>query len=296
MDRLAACSVAVALLLLSAAPASAITVDLVDGQGTLDWNTSISVTSPTENTAVTHPLFPANRHPHEGWFVYLTDFGVLHEFTSFTKTTDGVSQDMLSSSLTFLGETFVLDLTYGITAVGPDGLPDLAWSGSISRPTNPASPFPILGVRLFNVFDYDVGDAPSLDSATVTQTTGPDTTLVEIAGSGGITGNRGAFGNDRYTVDTLANVLTQITAGNILNDTAALGAFDVAGAFEWDYDLCSAPGVLPECVGAGSGTGGFGGFGGFGASGSVPEPSTALLLLGGFGFLATRSRSARSET
>ena len=296
MNRIAVRSLAGALLLLWAAPASSTTVDLVDGQGTLTWDTSIGVTSPTQNTSVTHPMFPANRHTREGWFLFVEGFGLLHEFTSFTKTSDGVSQDTLTSSYTtFFGETFVLDLIYGITAVGPDGLPDLSWSGSISRPVNPASPFPVLPIRLFNVFDYDVGDTLGGDSATVTQTTGPDTTLIEIAGSGGISGQRGAFGNSRYTADTLANALTQIQLANQLNDAAAPGAYDVAGAFQWNFDLCSAPGAAPGCIGGGSGAGALGGFGGFGASESVPEPAAAALLLGGLGFLAGARAAIRGS-
>jgi len=289
MVRLAACSATCALLLLSTS-ASSVIVALVDGPGSLTWDTSISVTSPGDNTDVSHSLFPANRHPHEGWFIYLDDFNVLHEFTSFSLTSDGVSQDSLSSTFTFLGEDFTLDLTYGITAVGPDGLPDLDWSGSLSRPLNFASPFPVLSVRLFNVFDYDVGDVISADPATATQTTGPNTTLIEIMGAGGITGNRGAYGPAQYSADTLPNILAQIQGPHLLNDTAAPGNYDVAGAFLWSYDLCSNPAAAPECAGAGSGTGGFGGFGGFTV---VPEPSTATLLLAGLALLF-RTRRTRS--
>ncbi|MGI9430719.1 MAG: PEP-CTERM sorting domain-containing protein [Myxococcota bacterium] len=288
MIRLAAGSAVLALLWLST-PASSLVIDLVDGPGSLTWDTSISVASPAENTDVSHTLFPSNRHPHEGWFIYLADFGVLHEFTNFTFTSNGVSQDSVTSTFTFLGEDLTLDLTYGITAVGPDGLPDLDWSGQLSRPLNLASPFPILDVRLFNVFDYDVGDILGADSATATQTTGPNTTLIEIMGAGGITGNRGAFGPAQYSVDTLPNILAQIQGPALLNDTAAVGNYDVAGAFMWSYELCSGPGVVPECIGAGSGTGGFGGFGGFNV---VPEPSTAMLLLAGLALL-TRARRTR---
>jgi len=133
MIRLAASSIAITLLLLST-PASSLVVGLVDGPGSLTWDTSISVTSPAENTDVSHNLFPSNRHPHEGWFIYLPDFDVLHEFTAFTSTNNGASQDSFNSVFTFLGEPLVLGLTYGLNAVGPDGLPDLAWSGQISRP------------------------------------------------------------------------------------------------------------------------------------------------------------------
>ena len=285
-----AARLAALLLLLLPASATSVTVDLVDGQGALTWDTSVSVTSPADNTLVTHPLFPGNRHPHEGWFIYLETFGVLHEFTSFTKSVDGASQDTLSSSFTFLGETFVLDLVYGISAVGPDGLPDLLWSGSVSRPLAPLSPFPVLPIRLFNVFDYDVGDTIGGDSATVTQTTGPTTTLIEIAGSGGVDGQRGVFGTVQYTADTLANVLTQIQVANTLNNTAAPGTYDVAGAFQWNWELCSDP-QHPQCPSGGVGTGGLGGFGGFGGFGggmTTPEPSTAALLAAGLALLTRR--------
>jgi len=292
MTRLAA-AVSLLLLLFSN-PATSVTVDLVDGQGALMWDTSVSVTSPAENAFVTHPLFPSNRHPHEGWFIYLETFGVLHEFTAFTKTSDGTSQDSLTSTFNFLGETFVLDLVYGINAVGPDGLPDLLWSGSVSRPLSPLSPFPVLPIRLFNVFDYDVGDTVGGDSATVTQTTGPTTTLIEIAGSGGVDGQRGVFGSVQYTADTLANVLTQIQVNNALNDAAAPGMYDVAGAFQWNWELCSDP-QLPQCPSGGVGTGGLGGFGGFGGfagGGSVtPEPPVAALLVASLIFLVRRNRA-----
>jgi len=86
-------------LLLLSTSASSVIVDLVDGAGSLTWDRNVSVTSPSDNTSVTHPLFPGNRHPHEGWFIYLDDFMVLHEFTSFTSTSDGASQDSLSSTL-----------------------------------------------------------------------------------------------------------------------------------------------------------------------------------------------------
>lgn len=143
-------------------------------------------------------------------------------------------------------------------------------------------------MRLINVFDYDVGDVLGADSATATQTMGPNTTVIEIMGDGGITGQRGAFGPAQYTADTLANVLAQVTGPHLLNDTAAAGNYDVAGAFLWSYTLCSAQGVTPDCSGAGSGTGGFGGFGGFNV---VPEPSTATLLLAGLALVARTRRS-----
>ncbi|MCG8587678.1 MAG: hypothetical protein MJE66_00110 [Proteobacteria bacterium] len=267
------------LLLLSSKPSSATTVDLIDGQGALTWDTSISVGSLTENTSVTHPLYPINRHPHEGWFLFVNEGpGFLHEFTNFTKTTNGANQDVLTATYTtFFNETFQLDLTYGINAVGPQGLPDLAWTGTLFRPVSGAT-VPVLNVRLFNVFDYDVGLLINGDSATVTQTTGPNTTLVEIAGPGSPSGFRGAFENTRYSVDTLANVLAQIQTNNILNDATAPGTYDVAGAFEWETALG---------IGPGAGIGGIGGFGGFGA---IPEPSTLTLLLGGLALLAGRSR------
>ena len=217
-------------------------------------------------------------------------FDVLHEFTSFTKTSDGASQDSLSSTFNFLGESFVLDLVYGINAVGPDGLPDLLWSGSLSRPLSPLSPFPVIPVRLFNVFDYNVGDTIGGDSATVTQGAG---TLIEITGSGGIDGQRGVFGTVQYTADTLPNVLTQVQVNNALNNTAAPGAYDVAGAFQWDWELCSDP-QHPQCPsGGGGGTGGFGGFGACGGGGgtATPEPSTGVLLMAASLLLARRKRA-----
>jgi hypothetical protein len=75
MNRLALSPVAAALLLLSNW-ASAATVDLVDRQGTLTWDSSVSVTSPAENTSVTHPQFSGNRHPHEKWFLYIEGPGL----------------------------------------------------------------------------------------------------------------------------------------------------------------------------------------------------------------------------
>ncbi|MCP5057767.1 MAG: PEP-CTERM sorting domain-containing protein [bacterium] len=278
--------------LLLATSASAVTVDLIDGNGTLDWNTGIGVSSMVENAAVTHPLFANNRHTREGWFLYLEDFAYLHEFTNFTKAPNGASQDSISSTFThFTGESFTLDLTYGINAVGPDGLPDLTWSGQISRPLNPASPFPILSARLFNIFDYDVGDILGNDSVVMNFPTGA--TVIEIAGPGGITGFRGSLGTPNYTADTLTNVLAQILGPAQLNNIAAPGNYDMVGAFQWNYDLCSGPGVAPGCTGSGSGSGGFGGFGGFGASGGgpVPEPSAGLLVLGGLTFLAHNRRA-----
>ncbi len=277
------------LALLVSSPAHALLVDLVDGQGSLDWETTISVASSTENTDVSHPLFTQNRHPHEGWLLYLADFGIIHEFTNFTSLGNGTSQDSLTSTFNFLGESFVLNLTYGITAVGPDGLPDLAWNGSLFRGVNPLSAFPILSVSLFNVFDYNVGDDPTMDGATISQIAGP-ATLIEIAGTGGISGQRGAYNPSGYTADTLGNVLTQITTSFDLNDTGAPGAYDVAGAFQWDMDLCASPTAAPECSGPGGSGGGFGGFGGFGASGGpVPEPSVALLVLLGLGLARARA-------
>lgn len=286
---------AIGCTLLMATAASAITVDLVDGPGALTWDTDTSVTSPADNTSVTHPLFPGNRHPHEGWFVYFDDLDILHEFTSFTKSSDGASQDSLDSVITTpFGDTFVLSLTYGIDAVGPDGFPDLTWSGSLSRITNPLTPFPVMGVRLFNVYDYDVGDDFFSDTATVTQTTGPDTTLVEITGAGGVDGFRGVQGHPDYTVDTLGNVLTQIQVGHQLNGAAATGPHDVAGAFQWSWNLCNEAGI-PECPGVGGVTsgalGGFGGFGGFAEE--VPEPTPLALVAAGLFAALGASRSAR---
>jgi len=276
-------------LLAITSSASATTVDLVDGNGTLTWDTSVSVGSVSDNTSVTHPLFPTNRHPREGWFIYLPAVGLLHEFTNFTKTVDGASQDVLTSSYTtFFNETFVLDLTYGINAVGPDGLPDLAWSGSLSRPLGMAFA-PLFEVRLFNVFDYDVGNVLGADSASVSFPT--NATLIEIQGDGGISGQRGAYMSGGYTADTLTNVLNQIQTVHTLNNIAAPGSYDVAGAFEWYFNLCITGD--PMCTGTGGGTGGMGGFGGFGAQ--VPEPSTAVLLLGGLCILASRRRSADGE-
>ena len=163
-------------------------------------------------------------------------------------------------------------------------MPDLAWSGTLSRPLNPASPFPVISVQLFNVFDYDVGDVLGADSATATQTTGPNTTLIEIMGAGGITGQRGAYGAANYSPDTLPNVLAQIQGAHVLNDTAASGNYDVAGAFQWSWDLCSSP-TVPGCSGGGSGSGGFGGFT------VVPEPSTATLPLAGLAVLVRRRQA-----
>lgn len=281
MNRLSI-SLASFVLLLSTS-AAAVTVDLVDGDGALIWDTSVSVTSPSANTSVTHPLFPANRHTHEGWFIYIEDFSLLVEFAGFTKTVDGVDQDTISSTLNAFGETFVLDLTYGIDAVGPDGLPDLTWSGGISR-QSPGSPFQIMNVRLFNVFDYDIGVPATDDTGTASQIAGP-ATLMEFEGDGGVTGFRGAYMTAHYTVDTLGNVLAQIQGPHTLNDTAAAGAYDVAGAFEWVFPLCY-DNTAPECQGTGSGSGALGGFGGFG---SVPEPSAAVLLLAGL-LAVTRRR------
>jgi hypothetical protein len=296
MNRLAPVLVALVACLL-AAPASATTVDLVDGLGTLDWDTSVSVTDPAPNASVTHPLFPYNRHPHEGWLLYVENFDLIYEFTSFTKTTDGASQDTITSTIiTPFGDPITLELIYGITAVGPDGLPDLTWSGTLSRPYNPTSLFPTLDVRLFNVWDYDIGaDGPFSDVATVTTPTGPDVTLVEIEGPGGVTGFRGVLGHTPYTVDTRANVISQIVFDDLLNGTAAPGEYDVAGAFQWSSTLCSGE-IVPECpdVGVGGSTaiGGFGGFGPYGGD-PVPEPSAAALWLGGLGILLARAGVGR---
>ncbi|MEM7412371.1 MAG: PEP-CTERM sorting domain-containing protein [Myxococcota bacterium] len=265
--------------------AVAATVSLAAGTGAMSWDTTTSVTSPLQNTAVTHPLFPGNRHTHEGWFLYVQEFGILTELTNFSSVSDGVSQDVISATSIVLGETFNLELSYGLSAVGPDGLPQLDWSGSISR-MSPASPLQLLTVRLFNVFDYDIGTAPGSDSAIAMQTTGPDTTVIEIDGLDGISGGRGVYGLTGYTADTRANVLDQVILNNVLNNSAAPGNYDVAGAFQWTYVLCKDP-SLPECQGTGNGSGQMGGFGNFGA---VPEPSTAALVVLGLGGMARRRR------
>ena len=210
------------------ASASAVTIDLAAGTGALNWDTTTSVASPLQNASVTHPLFPGNRHTHEGWFVHIQEFGVLLELTNFTSVSNGVSQDSISSTTTFLGETFELTLTYGLTAVGPDGLPQLDWTGSLSRMT-PTSPFEFLTMRLFNVFDYDIGTVPGTDFATAGHMSNPDHTLIEIDGLDGISGSRGVYGFTGYTADTLPNVLNQIAINNTLNNTAASGNYDVAG-------------------------------------------------------------------
>lgn len=267
------------------APASAVTIDLTAGNGALSWDTTTSVASPLQNAAVTHPLFPGNRHTHEGWFVHIQEFGALLELTNFTSVSNGVSQDSISSTTNFLGETFELTLTYGLTAVGPDGLPQLDWTGSLSRMT-PTSPFELLTMRLFNVFDYDIGTTPASDFATAGHMPNPDHTLIEIDGLDGISGSRGVYGFTGYTADTLPNVLNQIAINNTLNNTAAPGNYDVAGAFEWLFVLCK-DNSLPQCQGTGSGSGQMGGFGNFGA---IPEPSTAVLFSLGLLSLAVRRR------
>lgn len=284
MDRLSIAFVTSALLTLGA-PASAVTIDLAAGNGALTWDTSTSVTAPVLNASVTHPLFPGNRHTHEGWFMYVEEFSVLLELTNFTSASDGASQDAILSTTNILGETFELELTYGLTAVGPDGLPQLDWSGSISR-MSPTSPFQLLTVHLFNVFDYDIGSAPGSDSAVAGQTSNPDTTVIDIDGLDGISGGRGVYGLTGYTADTLTNVLDQVLLTSSLNNSGAVGNYDVAGAFEWLFVLCK-DNSLPECQGVGGGSGQMGGFGNFGA---IPEPSTAVLVAMGLLSLSVRRR------
>ena len=79
MNRLTLCSTLSILFLLSNT-ASATIVDLIDPPGTLDWDTSQSVTLPSPNTVVTHPLFANNRHTYEGWFLYVEDTGELDPY------------------------------------------------------------------------------------------------------------------------------------------------------------------------------------------------------------------------
>ncbi|MDJ0786872.1 MAG: PEP-CTERM sorting domain-containing protein [Myxococcota bacterium] len=280
MVRLGIHALSVALLVI-ASPASATLVDVVDGPGSMFWDTSTSVTSPADNAGSFHPNFPDNRHPHEGWFVYVDQLGMLYEFTNFTKTSDGVSQDVLSSTVAvFPGDALTLEVTYGVTAAGTEGFPDLSWSADLERLINPLSPFPLYNVRLFNVWDYDVGEIPADDTASVFFQSGA--TVADIDGAGGVGGFRGAFSVEHYTVDTLPNVLAQIQGPNTLNDLVAAGPHNVAGAFQWNFAVCADP-FAPTCpAGSGTGSGSLGGYGGFGGftqdEDPVPEPATAVLL------------------
>jgi hypothetical protein len=281
------------LPLLFAAPASAVTVDLVAGSGALSWDTSVSVTSPGGNASVTHPEFPANRHTHEGWFIYIEQIGTLYEFTNFTKIVDGASQDTLNETYySVFGDPFVLSLTYGLTAVGPDGIPSLGWSGTLYRGVNPLSPFPTLTVRLINVFDYDIGVVASADTAVASQPSGPDLTVIDLEDPDGATGQRGVYGHVNHTADTLANVLTQVQVSHILNDVAAAGSYDVAGAFLWTFEMCSSS-LVPDCDSSGgNGSGPLGGFAGYTITSEdpLPEPAAAILLSWGLVLLLRRTR------
>lgn len=249
------------------------TINLTDGPGQLIWDTSISVGAPIDNVTLTHPDLPTVQHRREGWFAHL-DFGpgFLHEFTNFTVTpsASGNQSTLTSTWMSPIGEPIILNLDYQINGVGPQQLPDLTWNGFLERPVA-GSTIPLLDLRLYNIYDYDIGNDPTSDLAEVTLTTGPNTTQVNLEGDNSATGFRGAFNNNRYQVSEFGAVLSETVTSHTLNNTIAPGsqsALDAAGGFQWN---------IPN-LGIGPGSGfGIGGFGGFGTA-TIPEPNATCLV------------------